>query len=60
MLLLFMNQFHILHIRNEWMAAIDGVIERLQKQRREEDRAALGVVHNKSPTDTKTKPALKV
>lgn len=42
------------------MAAIDGVIERLQKQRREEDRAALGVIHNKSPTDTKTKPALKV
>lgn len=42
------------------MAAIDGVIERLQKQRREEDRAALGVVPTKSPTDTKTKPALKV
>ena len=42
------------------MAAIDGVIERLQKQRREEDRAALGVIPNKTPADTKTKPVLKV
>lgn len=56
----FSDYLYIFYIRNEWMAAIDGVIERLQKQRREEDRAALGVIPNKAPADTKTKTVLKV